>query len=230
MKARKLRFLPVLILSSASVFVSVRCSAQAVPDTSLNNIIHSDSLARARRLPDTSANNSAAIRGAGDGNLPLTKITAVQPFQPIPKRAALFSAMLPGAGQFYNRQYWKIAVVYAGLGAATFFLIDNTQQYQKYRKAYVARLTDPTVQDEYTNLWSADPNITRQNLQTLQDFYKRNLDLTILLTGIGYTLQVIDALAFAHLHNFDVSRNISLRLKPVNTPLGAALGIVAVIR
>lgn len=195
-----------------------QCQAQTRPDTAMNNLIGSDSLARARRgvIP---VSHSTAVAN--------TKPLVTEPFQPNPKRAALLSAMLPGAGQIYNRQYWKVALVYAGVGASAYFLVDNTNQYQKYRKAYVARLTDPNVQDEFTNLWTIDPNVTRNNLQTLQDAYKRYLDLTILLTAVGYTLQVLDALAFAHLKNFDISPNISMRLRPVAMPNnGAGVGLV----
>ena len=204
--------------------------AQAVPDTATNNLIRSDSFARARRAPDTSAPRPAFNFQRALPERVAAVDTSKKIFQPVPKRAALFSAMLPGAGQLYNRQYWKVGLVYAGVGAATFFLIDNTTQYQKYRKAYVARLSDPNVQDEFTDRWPGGTAQVTANLNTLQSFYKRNLDLTYLLTGVGYALQVLDALAFSHLHNFDVSPNISLRLRPVSTPVGGAFGIVAILK
>jgi hypothetical protein len=144
-----------------------------------------------------------------------------QPFQPIPKKSALYSAILPGAGQLYNRQCWKIPVIYAGVGVATYFIVENSRQYQRYRAGYIARITNPNVQDDFTNKYS------QQDLQVLQSTYRKYLDMTLLFTGIGYTLQVMDALAFAHLKNFDVSKDISMRFQPVALPNGdPGLGIV----
>lgn len=143
------------------------------------------------------------------------------PFQPNPKKSALFSAILPGAGQFYNRQYWKIPIIYAGVGAAVYFLVDNTKQYQRFREGYIIRITNPNVQDEFAGKYS------QQDLQVLQNAYRKYLDLTILFTGLGYTLQVMDALTFAHLKNFDISKDISIRLRPVALPNGdPGLGLV----
>lgn len=207
------RFLLLLLVLCGT---GLHTAAQAVPDTSLNTVIP-DSLAERRRAE--LAPRMEAVPPA-PANAPLV----AGPFQPNPKKSALYSAILPGAGQFYNREYWKVGLVYAGVGAATYFLIDNTKQYREFRRAYVARITDLNVQDEYTNLWSPDPIQTRSNLQTLQDTYKRYLDLTVLLSVVGYTLQVLDALTFAHLKNFDVSRDITLRLAPVAAP-GGGIGV-----
>lgn len=145
-------------------------------------------------------------------------------FQPNPKKAALFSAILPGLGQTYNRQYWKVPVIYAGIGAAGYFLIYNSSQYQTYRKAYIGRLNNPTPNDEYVGVYSTDA------LKQLQDGYKKYLDLTVLLTGVGYMVQVLDALSAAHLKNFDVSRDITIRLAPIQTNMGPSLGFAVNFR
>jgi hypothetical protein len=212
---RFLTLLCCLFLSAAEGY------GQAVPDTSLNTIIP-DSLAEMRR-----AEKAPRVEAA-----PPARITAQSPlpFQPNPKKAALYSAILPGSGQLYNREYWKIGLIYAGVGASAYFMIDNTKQYRAYRRGYVARITNLNVRDEYTDLWSPDPIQTRSNLQTLQDAYKRYLDLTVLLSVVGYALQVLDALAFAHLKNFDVSRDITLRVQPVAAPAGNGAGVGLVMR
>jgi hypothetical protein len=140
-------------------------------------------------------------------------------FEPKPKKAALYSAILPGMGQAYNRQYWKIPVIYAGVGVSGYFLIFNANQYQKYRKIYIARLQGDNSDDM--------PYYSNDNIKTLQDAYKKYLDMTVLLTALGYTIQMADALAAAHLRNFDVSPNISMRLQPVMTPIGPGIGLVA---
>jgi hypothetical protein len=142
----------------------------------------------------------------------------VQPFQPNPKKSALYSAILPGAGQLYNRQYWKIPVIYAGVAVAAYFIIDNSRQYQRYRKGYIARINNANIEDEFTRLGAASD--VKSYVQANQSLYRKYLDMTILFTGLGYTLQVLDALTFAHLKNFDVSQNISMRMQPVAMPNG----------
>ncbi|MBS1586212.1 MAG: hypothetical protein JSS82_11780 [Bacteroidetes bacterium] len=143
-------------------------------------------------------------------------------FQPNPKRAGLYSAIFPGLGQLYNRQYWKIPVVYAIMGAAGYFIVSNQNKYQEYRKAYIGRLTgDFSNETSNTLLYSAD------QLKTLQDGYKRYLDITVLVTGVAYTLQILDAVVFAHLKNFDVSKDISLHMAPLALPNGSpSMGLV----
>jgi hypothetical protein len=187
--------------------------AQAVVDTSLNQV-----------LPDTLPARTAPVleEPAPDQQAYDSLNGVVAPFQPNPKKSALYSCILPGAGQIYNRQYWKAPIIYAGMAASFYFLIFNNTEYQRFRRGYIARIANANVVDEFT-LSGRSAN----DLRTLQDSYKQQLDLTYLLTGLGYTIQVLDALAFAHLKNFDVSKNISLRMKPVMLQTGQpALGLV----
>ena len=140
------------------------------------------------------------------------------PFQPNPKRAGLYSAILPGLGQLYNRQYWKIPVIYGGLTIAGYYIVDNLTNYQAFRKAYIGRINNPYPNDKYVNIYSSD------QLQQLQNDYSKFLNLTVLFTGIGYTLQIIEAITAAHLKNFDISRDISLQVEPVLYPKAIGLG------
>ena len=149
--------------------------------------------------------------------------TVRTPFQPNPKRAGLYSAIVPGLGQAYNRQYWKVPVIYGGLAVAGYFFVNNLDKYRSYRSAYVGRLNNPYPTDKYVNIYSTP------QLQQLQDEYNKYLNLTVLFTGIGYSLQIVEAITAAHLKNFDVSRDISLRIKPVMNPNGPAVGLVLVI-
>jgi uncharacterized protein YpmB len=135
-----------------------------------------------------------------------------------PKKTALFSAVVPGLGQFHNKHYWKIPVIYGLIGVSIYFLNDNIKNYNALRREAAGRA-------------SLDPNFKRnddfefyndQQIKDAQDYYRRNLDLTALLTAVGYTLQVIDAVVFAHLKGFDISDDISLNLRPVLTPQGGA--------
>ena len=181
--------------------------AQAVPDTITNNVYR-----------DTVTNrNLSAIRDSNT-NLP-SRNAAVLLNQPNPKKAGLYSAILPGMGQAYNHQYWKIPIIYAGIAVSGAFLIGNTSKYHTYRRAYINALQGkPTGYEQY--------GYGVSDLKLLQDGYKHFLDLTTLLMGLGYALQVMDAVTFAHLKNFDVSRDISLRLQPVVAPGYAGFGLV----
>lgn len=190
--------------------VSANTFAQAVPDTSLKQVV----------------SDTARMRQEEAANLPnddKDKVYQPLPSQPNPKKAGLYSAILPGAGQFYNKQYWKIPVIYAGAGVAVYFIQFNTNKYQTYRKAYVASLQGKA--HEFSGIYD------QAALKQLQDGYKRYLDLTVLFTAVGYTLQVLDALVFAHLKDFDVSQDISLRMQPVSTPNGGAgIGLVCYLK
>lgn len=205
--------------------------AQIVPDTGrTNDVLIPDSLRDRKEaefrertkvvplIPTTGAVTEEAR--ASDG------IKKKHPYQPNPKKSALYSAIFPGIGQINNREYWKVPVVYVGVGVATYFLINNTREYRRYRKAYVERLGNPNYQDEFSELYPNNPNLPAL-LKSNQDTYKKWLDMTYLYTGVGYILQIIDALAFAHLKNFDISKDISLRLEPVAIPGGVGVGFVA---
>ncbi len=142
------------------------------------------------------------------------------PFQPNAKRAGLYSAILPGLGQFYNRQYWKVPVIYAGLAVAGYFINDNLTNYRAYRKAYIGRINNPYPTDKYVRVYTVD------QLQQLQDQYSKFLNMSVLFTGIGYTLQIVEAMTGAHLKNFDISRDISLHMQPVIYPNAVGMGLV----
>jgi hypothetical protein len=159
-----------------------------------------------------------------DTNQPNAIIAAAtapkQAFQPNAKRAGLYSAIVPGLGQAYNRQYWKVPIIYAGLSVAGYFFVNNLTNYQNYRKAYVGRINNPYPTDKYVNIYSRD------QLLQLQNEYNKFLNLTVLFTSLGYSLQIVEAITGAHLKNFDVSRDISLRLEPVSSSYGPAFGLV----
>lgn len=121
-----------------------------------------------------------------------------------PSKAAFYSAILPGLGQAYNKKYWKIPIVYAALGTGIYFYIDNNNKYNQYRRAYKQRLAG--IKDEFS-LVVTDANA----LIDAQEFYQRNRDLSLLLTVIAYVLNIVDANVDAHLLQFNVSDDLSLR-------------------
>jgi hypothetical protein len=199
------------LLIAAMLLIIFNTSAQSVSDTATGTELSTDTtLAVIDPLPKDVQDSFKA------------KEVKPQKFEPKPKKAGMYSAILPGSGQFYNRQYWKVPAIYVGVAAAGYFINFNLTNYQKYRKAYYTRIdNDPTTVD--TDIETK--KYTTENLKQLQDQYRKWLDMTVLLTALGYTVQVIDAIASAHLKNFDISRDISLRIQPVAQPNYIGMGL-----
>ena len=128
-----------------------------------------------------------------------------EPYDPLaPARAAFYSAILPGLGQAYNEKYWKIPLVYAGIGAGVYFYLDNDQEYDRYRTAYKRRLAG-FEDDEFFGRVSTDALIRAQR------FYQKNKEISLLVTAGFYILNIIDANVDAHLRQFNVSEDLSLK-------------------
>lgn len=125
-----------------------------------------------------------------------------------PAKAAFYSAVLPGLGQAYNKRYWKIPIVYAALGVGVYFYQQNDEQYDRYRAAYRSRLAGRT--DEFTDE-NGTPIISTAGLIEAQEFYQRNKEISILVTVGLYALNIIDANVDAHLRQFNVNEDLSMK-------------------
>lgn len=121
-----------------------------------------------------------------------------------PAKAAFYSAILPGLGQAYNKSYWKIPLVYAGLGTTLFFYFDNNSRYLDYRNAYKRRLAG-YEDDEFFGI------LTDENLIRGQKQFREFRDISLLLTIGMYILNIIDANVEAHLDQFSITEDLSLR-------------------
>ncbi len=131
-----------------------------------------------------------------------------------PTKAAMLSATLPGLGQIYNRKYWKVPIIYAGFGAVIYFADFNGAQYRKWRGAYMDRVSeDPTVVDQY-------PTHSTHILERNMDLTRRYLEITYMLGAALYLLNILDATVDAHLMDFDVGEQLSLRMNPSLNPTG----------
>ena len=130
-----------------------------------------------------------------------------------PKKAAAFSAIIPGAGQIYNKKWWKLPIIYAGTAGLVYSFQFNNSRYVKYLDAYKTRIDDdPSTTDGYS-LYSDE------QLETLFKYYHRNRDLTIIGGALLYVLNIVDAAVDAHLFTFNVSDDLSLNIHPtlINT-------------
>lgn len=131
-----------------------------------------------------------------------------------PHKATIYSAILPGLGQAYNKKYWKIPVIYGLTGVLTYFAIDNNKEYVVYKDAYKWRLDDNSATvDKFEGIYSDE------DLRILKNYYRRNRDLSFIGMGVVYLLNVVDAAVDAHLFYFDVSDDLSLKVQPGIQPM-----------
>ncbi len=126
-----------------------------------------------------------------------------------PKKAALMSTFFPGLGQIYNKKYWKTPIVYSVIGASLYFVVANNKSFKKYKTAYGYRVdNNPATIDEFVGKMSDD------NLKANMDYFQRNRDLSVILTGLFYMLNIVDATVDAHFFNFPKNDNLSFKLHP----------------
>lgn len=122
-----------------------------------------------------------------------------------PRKATILSAVLPGAGQVYNGKAWKVPILYAGFITDIYFINFNNKRYQVFRQALF------NLDDGEPNIF---PNLNRQALVRNVDYWRSNRDMTILLLGAIYALNIIDANVDAHLSGFDISDDLALGIEP----------------
>ncbi len=131
------------------------------------------------------------------------------------KKATTLACICPGAGQIYNKSYWKVPFVVGGFAAMIYCIDWNNRGYQRFKTAYARRAryeNDPT---SYTGPLTGDMSIQAKTLKTYKDSYRRNRDLCIILTAGLYVLQIVDAHVDAHLKDYDISDDLSMDLEPM---------------
>ncbi|PWE01052.1 DUF5683 domain-containing protein [Marinilabilia rubra] len=141
-----------------------------------------------------------------------------------PHKATFYSAILPGLGQAYNKKYWKIPILYAGIGALGYAIHFNSTNYTKYKNAYrdflirdpgnksyekviPVNLTVEDVEGQYADWF-------QQALENKREYYRRYRDLSYIGMAAVYLLNMIDATVDAHFYNFDVSDDLSMNIRP----------------
>ena len=140
-----------------------------------------------------------------------------------PQKASIYSAVLPGLGQAYNKKYWKIPLIYAGFGTLGYFIHWNNSNYRTMKQAYVDFTDKNPETNSYRDLEGAqyfdftnpsDSLNFKTALGKQQDYYHRNRDLLIIFTFAFYGLNIIDASVDAHFFDFDISEDLSLNWQP----------------
>lgn len=132
-------------------------------------------------------------------------------------KASIYSAVVPGMGQVYNRKIWKLPIIYAGIGSLGYFAYDNHQEFLRFRKAYFDRQDD--LGDEFEGILSDDALINEM------DRFRRYRDLNLIAAFLVYVLQILDANVDASLYDFDVSDDLSLKIAPLPVQRRTAMGV-----
>lgn len=183
------------------------------PDT-LRSAVADTTMART----DSAARDTSLVDMAA-----LEKVTPkpVKPrFMPNPQRALWLSLIFPGAGQIYNRKYWKLPIIYGGFLGCTYALLWNQQMYLDYSQAYLDIMDSDPNTKSYMEMLPPGYDITGREEQfktvfkNKKNFYRRYRDLSAFCFIGVYILSVIDAYVDAQLSEFDISRDLSMRIGP----------------
>ena len=137
-------------------------------------------------------------------------ILSKEEYNPLaPAKAAFYSAVVPGLGQVYNKAYWKIPIIYAGMAAGVYFYKQQDEDYNRFRDAYKRRLAGYTDDEFYGS--GTTPDVSNERLINAQKSAQKNKSISVIVTVAFYLLNVVDANVDAHLKQYDVSDDLSLQ-------------------
>ena len=229
-KVHKILLCLVALVTSTSIWASIPEGLTSIPGTARSNWTercdnckeypsYADSLETAyAKKQDTALYNKVdSISSISKKKVKRDWAT----WAPDPKRAMWLAIVLPGAGQIYNRKYWKLPLVYGGFLGCIYAWRWNNQMYRDYSQAYIDIMDDNPNTQSYNQFLHLGTQITDENKERYQnlfkrrkDYYRKYRDLSIFcLIGV-YALSVIDAYVDASLSQFDISKDLSLRIEP----------------
>ncbi len=163
-----------------------------------------------------------------------------------PHKATIYAMVLPGLGQIYNRQWWKLPILYGGIGATVYGISWNSRNLKKYKSAYIdysryleEKAKNPELPYPESPSWekvyvgggvedftSQQQSNFQTQLKNRKNNFKRNRDLLYIVMGGIYAIQIIDACVFAHFYDFEINEDLSLNLHPDSFYTPVAGGMV----
>jgi len=187
---------------------------------------------------DVLINKNSALNERGVSSDSPSVSETIPAFFPIPQKAVCL-ALVPGLGQVYNRDYWKLPIVYLSLAGGIYSWHLNGLKYQDFLSSYLQfydldknsktygqmkdEMVGATVPVRIRNLFNTESeyrNLNRDMIARNKDYWRRNRNLSIIATGLIYSLSIIEAIVAAHLKTFDLSEELSLRVAPkINQPM-----------
>ena len=208
-------------------------------DVSVPDIASADS---AKMSVDSAlhANDSVQLAKLKQSLQPVKKKRDWATWRPDTKRAMWLALVLPGAGQIYNRKYWKLPIIYGGFVGCAYAITWNNQMYHDYSQAYMDIMDDDPNTQSYNQFLHLGATIDASNIERYKEIFRKRKDKyrrwrdmgTFVMIGI-YAFSVIDAYVDASLSEFDISDDLTLRVEPTmlndnryNNPLrSGALGV-----
>lgn len=152
---------------------------------------------------------------------PQTSQVAIADFQPDAQKAVWLAAVVPGLGQIYNRQYWKVPIIYGGTLGLVYGITWNDRMYVDYRKGYVDLMDKDPNTNYFEHLLPSGMVLDNSNssyytkiIKTKLDNYRRYRDLCIIGTAVLYLMSIIDAYVDAQMFDYDISPDLSLEVAP----------------
>lgn len=152
---------------------------------------------------------------------PQTSQVAIADFQPDAQKSVWLAAVVPGLGQIYNRQYWKVPIIYGGTLGLVYGITWNDRMYVDYRKGYVDLMDKDPNTNYFEHLLPSGVVLDNSNssyytkiIKTKLDNYRRYRDLCIIGTAVLYLLSIIDAYVDAQMFDYDISPDLSLEVAP----------------
>jgi hypothetical protein len=146
-------------------------------------------------------------------------------FKPEPYKATWLAAVIPGAGQIYNRKYWKLPIVYGGIMGCLYAYNWNNQMYSDYRQAFLDIMdADPNTKSYETFFPSGydfkrNEEYLKEVFKKRKNRYRRWRDMSVFACVGVYLVSIVDAYVDAHLSSFDISEDINLSIQPDVQPI-----------
>ena len=175
----------------------------------------------------TSEKNNLTIEQRADSIISLTSSDSFTApsymFKPSPRKAVIYSAIFPGLGQIYNRQYWKLPILYGGFVGCTYAITWNNGYYRDYLGGYQDIVDDNPDTNRWHNMlpYGMSPETVDEDkkwftdvLKQRKDYYRYYRDLSIIGTFALYLLAIVDAYVDSQLFDFDMSPDLSMRIQP----------------
>lgn len=136
--------------------------------------------------------------------------------------ALMLSAILPGTGQIYNKQAWKVPVIYVAIGGIGYYTYNNFKQMRYYRDEYLYRVAN-NDQTQYPD----DPDMVAtptSNIYNMYEAYNKTFQLSVILSFAVYSINLLDAYVFGHLYDFQINDDLTLNMSPVLMTSGGCSG------
>lgn len=177
------------------------------------------------RRTESSENNGLTIEQRADSIITITTSDSFTApsymFKPSPRKAVIYSAIFPGLGQIYNRQYWKLPILYGGFVGFTYAITWNNGYYRDYLGGYQDIMDGNPGTNRWHNMlpYGMDPESVDENwfsdvLKQRKDYYRYYRDLSVIGTVALYMLAIVDAYVDSQLFDFDMSPDLSMRIEP----------------